>query len=90
MTVTRTVRLEKLGTHDANGPFRGGKYSIYEGGTRTPFITCWKGTIKPGVSDQIVSTVDLAASLAALTETELPDDACVDSFDVIDALIGAT
>ena len=80
--------LEKLGEHDANGPFRGGKYSIYEGGTRTPFITCWKGTIKPGVSDEIVSTVDLASSLASLTETEMPMDACVDSFDVIDALLG--
>lgn len=80
--------LEKLGTHDANGPFRGGKYSIYEGGTRTPFITSWKGTIKPGVSDQLVSTVDFAASLASLTSTELPDDACVDSFDVMDAMLG--
>ncbi len=80
--------LEKLGEHDANGPFRGGKYSIYEGGTRTPFITYWKGTIKPGVSDTLVSTVDLASSLASLTETELPDDAVVDSFDVMDALLG--
>ncbi len=80
--------LEKLGNHDANGPHRGGKYSVYEGGTRTPFITCWKGVIQPGVSDQIVSTVDLAASLASLTDTKLPDDACVDSFNVMDALIG--
>ncbi len=80
--------LEKLGTHDANGPFRGGKYSIYEGGTRTPFITHWKGRIKPGVSDEMVCTVDLAASLAALAEVELGDDSCPDSFDVMDALLG--
>ncbi len=80
--------LEKLGSHDANGPFCGGKYSVYEGGTRTPFITRWKGTILPGVSDTLVSTVDLAASLAALTDTELPADAVVDSFDVMDALLG--
>ncbi len=80
--------LEKLGDHDANGPFRGGKYSIYEGGTRTPFITYWKGTIPPGVSDTLVSTVDLAASLASLNDTKLPDDAVVDSFDVMDAMLG--
>ncbi len=80
--------LEKLGSHDANGPFRGGKYSIYEGGTRTPFITSWKGTIPPGVSDTHVSTVDLAASLASLTGTKLPEDAVVDSFDVMDAMLG--
>ena len=80
--------LEKLGAHDANGPYRGGKYSIYEGGTRTPFITYWKGKIKPGVSEEIVSTVDLAGSLATLTGTKMPDDACVDSFDVMDAMLG--
>ena len=31
--------LEKLGTHRAGGPFRGGKYSVFEGGTRTPGAT---------------------------------------------------
>jgi arylsulfatase A-like enzyme len=80
--------LEKRGSHRAAGPYRGGKYSVYEGGTRTPFITRWKGRIRPGVSDQVVSTIDLAASLAALTGTPLPADACLDSFDVSGALIG--
>ncbi|MDH3584931.1 MAG: sulfatase-like hydrolase/transferase, partial [Phycisphaerae bacterium] len=28
---------EKLGSHKPAGPYRGGKYSIFEGGTRTPF-----------------------------------------------------
>ena len=80
--------LEKRGDHRAGGPFRGGKYSVYEGGTRTPFITRWKGRISPGVSSEVVSTIDLAASLAALTGTPLPADACTDSFDVSGALLG--
>lgn len=80
--------LEKLGEHRAGGPFRGGKYSVFEGGTRTPFIARWKGTIKPAVSDDIVCTVDLAASLAAIAGTTLPADACVDSIDVSGALLG--
>lgn len=80
--------LEKLGNHRAGGPFRGGKYSVFEGGTRTPFIARWKGTIKPAVSDDIVCTIDLAASLAALAGTTLPAGACGDSFDVSGALIG--
>jgi arylsulfatase A len=80
--------LENLGDHRAAGPFRGGKYSVFEGGTRTPFITRWKGRIEPGVSDEIVCTIDLAASIAALTGTPLPDDACLDSFDVSDVLLG--
>lgn len=81
--------LEKLGDHRAGGPFTGGKYSVYEGGTRTPFITRWKGRIAPGkVSEEVVSTIDLAASLATLTGTPLPDDACLDSHDVMEAMLG--
>ncbi|MEM9281180.1 MAG: arylsulfatase [Verrucomicrobiota bacterium] len=80
--------LEMLGDHRAAGPFKGGKYSVYEGGTRTPFITRWKGTIEPAVSDEVVSTIDLFASLANLAGTELPDEAALDSIDVMGALIG--
>ncbi len=80
--------IEQLGSHRPGGPFSGGKYSVYEGGTRTPFITRWKGRIQPGVSDEIVCTIDLASSLAHLTRTPLPEDACLDSINVIDALLG--
>lgn len=80
--------IEKNGKHRAGGPFRGGKYSVFEGGTRTPFITYWPGQIKSGESDEVVCTVDLAASTAALAGVELPEDACLDSFDVSGALLG--
>lgn len=80
--------LEKLGKHRAAGRYTGGKYSVYEGGTRTPFITHWPAKITPGVSDEIVCTIDLAASLASLTGQELPNNACLDSFDVAGALMG--
>ena len=80
--------ITRLGKHTPAGPFRGGKYSIYEGGTRTPFITCWPGTIKPGVSDKIVCTIDLAASFAAMTGQPVADGACPDSENVLPALLG--
>lgn len=80
--------IEKLGEHKAAGPYKGGKYSLYEGGTRTPFITYWKGQIPAGVSEEVVCTVDLAHSLAQLTKSPLPDEACIDSFNVLDALLG--
>ncbi|MEO1998284.1 MAG: arylsulfatase [Planctomycetaceae bacterium] len=80
--------ITKLGKHTPAGQFRGGKYSIYEGGTRTPFMTCWPGKIRPGTSDKMVCTVDLAASMAALVGQELADDACPDSFNVLPALLG--
>ena len=79
--------LEKLGDHRAAGVYTGGKYSVYEGGTRTPFITRWKGRIKPGVSDHMVCTIDLAASLANLTKQNLPDSACKDSLNILGALL---
>ncbi len=59
--------VEKLGSHDPAGSLRGGKYSLFEAGTRVPFITYWKGTIKPGVSDALVSQLDFLSSLASLT-----------------------
>ena len=80
--------IEKIGKHRAAGQYSGGKYSVYEGGTRTPFITRWKGRIKPGVSDELVCTIDLAASLASLTDQSLPEGACLDSFNVLGALLG--
>ena len=39
---------EKLDGHTPAGPLRGGKYSIFEGGTRVPFIIKWPGRVKPG------------------------------------------
>ena len=80
--------VEKLGDHQPAGPFRGGKYSVWEGGTRTPFITRWKGRIAPGVSDEIVCTVDFASSFAALAGQQLTAEVCPDSYNVLDALLG--
>ncbi|QNN22239.1 arylsulfatase [Planctomycetales bacterium ZRK34] len=80
--------VTQLGEHTPSGQYRGGKYSIYEGGTRTPFVTYWPGRIKPGVSDQMVCTIDLASSMAALAGVDLPDGAAPDSFNVLGALLG--
>jgi len=80
--------VEKLGNHKPAGPLRGGKYSNFEGGTRVPFITCWPGHIKPGVSAALVSQVDLIASLAAFVKQPLAETDAPDSFDVLPALLG--
>jgi arylsulfatase A-like enzyme len=80
--------VEKLGNHQPAGPWRGGKYSVWEGGTRTPFITRWKGRITPGQSEQVVCTVDLATSLGALAGQTPGADECLDSLNVLDALLG--
>jgi arylsulfatase A-like enzyme len=58
--------IEKSENHSPAGPLRGGKYSLFEAGTRVPFITFWKNKIKPGFSTALVSQIDLLSSLAAL------------------------
>ena len=50
--------VEKLGDHTPSGIFRGGKYSLFEAGTRVPFITHWKGTIKPNVSNKLIYEIN--------------------------------
>ena len=80
--------IEKQGKHRPSGPYRGGKYNVYEGGTRTPFITRWPSKIQPGVSDALVCTIDLATSCADLAGAEVPENGCLDSLNVLDALLG--
>lgn len=76
---------EKIGDHTPAGPLRGGKYSLFEAGTRVPFITFWKGHITPGKSDAIVSQVDLLTSLASLVgSTEKGQD----SENMMDVFLG--
>ena len=77
--------VEKLGDHQPSGPLRGGKYSLFEAGTRVPFITYWKGTIQPGTSDALISQIDFLNSLAALTGSE---DKGEDSENLLEVLLG--
>ncbi|MBL9162166.1 MAG: sulfatase-like hydrolase/transferase [Planctomycetaceae bacterium] len=80
---------ELLGKHDPNGPFRAGKYSAFEGGTRVPLIVRWPEKVAPDEeSGALFGQVDLAASLAALAGVTVPDGACQDSRHELDALLG--
>jgi arylsulfatase A-like enzyme len=77
--------IEKLGNHKPAGVLRGGKYSLFEAGTRVPFVTYWKGYIKPGKSNAIVCQVDLLTSLAVLTGSRLKGP---DSQNLLNVLLG--
>ena len=64
--------VEKLGDHTPAGELRGGKYSLFEAGTRVPFITYWKREKnKPQVSDEIVSQIDFLNSFSSLLGSDI-------------------
>ena len=80
--------VEQFG-HRANGPWRGQKSDIFEGGHRVPFLARWPGRIAPGTScDQTICLTDLYATVAALAGQPLADDAAEDSFDLSPLLLG--
>ena len=75
--------------HDAAGGFRGMKRDGWEGGHRVPLIARWPGHFPAGrVSQQMINTTDIYATLASLTGYTLPDDVAVDSFDMLPAMTG--
>lgn len=80
--------VAKLGHHKPAGPWRGGKYSNFEAGTRVPLLVRWPGQIKRGVSEALVSQIDLLASFASFTKQSLAAPDAPDSFDLMKALLG--
>lgn len=79
---------EMLGDHDPRNGTRGGKYSLFDGGTHIPLIIYWKGKITPMVSDALVCQMDFFASLGDLTGGNVPEG--LDSRDIIGAFLGKT
>ncbi|UCE08565.1 MAG: sulfatase-like hydrolase/transferase, partial [bacterium] len=80
--------VEMLQDHKLAGALRGGKHSAFEGGTRVPFIVHWPNYVSPGVSNALVSQIDLFSSLAALTGQKMPEGAGPDSSDKLKTLLG--
>lgn len=71
--------VELLGDHMPAGPFRGGKYSSFEGGTRVPGILRWSATVRPGVSDALMCQVDMLGTFAGLLNKAIPAGQAPDS-----------
>ena len=74
--------------HAINGPLRGQKTAVYEGGHRVPLITWWPGKIPAGsTDDSLVALTDLMATFAEFFSVTLPDDAAEDSFSMLGPLL---
>ncbi|VTT99780.1 arylsulfatase : Sulfatase OS=Chthoniobacter flavus Ellin428 GN=CfE428DRAFT_3130 PE=4 SV=1: Sulfatase [Gemmataceae bacterium] len=74
--------------HKPNGALRGTKGTVFEGGTRVPFVVRWPAKVKPGTSDALMSQMDLLASFAALTGQRVPKGQAPDSENHLEALLG--
>ena len=81
--------VERLGAHRPWGHMRGGKYSIFEAGTRVLGVARYPKQIKKGSESAAgISQIDLFASLAALTGAELAQGEAPDSQNQLKALFG--
>jgi arylsulfatase A-like enzyme len=81
--------VRDLGDHKPAGPWRGGKYSNFEGGTRVPLLVRWPARVKPGTtSAALVGQVDFLRSFAAIAGADVPEGASPDGQDQHAALLG--
>lgn len=74
---------------DSNGPYRGLKRDLYEGGIRTPFLARWPGRIAPGkTSDHVSAHWDLLPTFAELIGQRVPKQC--DGISLLPELLGQT
>jgi len=82
------VKSATIGGHKLNGPLRGQKTDVYEGGTRVPLLARWPGRIRAGShSRALVALTDLLATFADFFGVDLPADTGEDSFSFLGALL---
>ena len=80
---------ELLGEHRPTGPYRGNKYSAYEGGTMVPAIIYWpKRITRTGDSNVLISQIDWMASLGQLIGARMPKGSAPDSYNRLGNLLG--
>jgi len=78
-TPSQIKELEQLG-HFSCGPYRGYKFSVYEGGLRVPFVARWPQVIEGGtICDRLVGLHDLMATLAEIVHVKFTDEQAPDS-----------
>ena len=73
-----------------NGPLRGEKGQVYEGGVRVPFLVSLPGTLSAGTKyDHPVSSLDVVATALAVAGKSLPTDKTYDSVNLLPHLSGS-
>jgi arylsulfatase A-like enzyme len=65
-----------------NGPYREGKGSLYEGGTRVVALANWPGRVEPGTVGEVIHVVDLYPTLSTLAGASTAKAKPLDGMDV--------
>jgi arylsulfatase A-like enzyme len=76
------VDVSKLKLPADNGPYRGGKGMLYEGGTRVAALANWPGRIMAGDITGMMHVVDMFPTLAGLAGANLTGGHPLDGLDV--------
>lgn len=77
------------GTGARNGPLRGGKSTLWEGGVRVPFLARFPGRIpRRTVRDDLATSLEILPTLAGLAGAPLPAGVKLDGFDLMPVLAG--
>jgi len=73
----------------SNLPYRSGKASLYDGGTREPGIVVWPGTVKPGTTaDFLIQSTDLYPTILAACGARARPGQTIDGVDQTATLAG--
>ena len=69
-------------------PYRGGKFSNYEGGHRVPAVAKWPGRIKAGwTSDELTVGMDLLPTIMDIVGIDMPKQRKFDGISIKDHLL---
>lgn len=76
--------IKKAGDITDNAPLRSGKGSLYEGGTRVPFIVRWPGVTAAGARCEVPTIhVDLFPTLAEIAQAAAPEGQPLDGESLV-------
>ncbi len=78
--------MSKLVLPCDNGPYRDGKGTLFEGGSRVAACANWPGHIKPGTVDGLMHAVDLYPTLAAVAGASTAKCKPLDGLNVWDTI----
>jgi arylsulfatase A-like enzyme len=82
-TEKRAGLNQKPATAGHNRPFRGYKFSTFDGGMHVPALVNWPGQVPAGKrNDEILMTADILPTVCRLTGASVPNDRKIDGQDI--------